>query len=54
VPKQQLQGQFQKEPSVGTVNYIKDKEKRKDNSHRASLGNSTVEKELFIPYTTAA
>jgi hypothetical protein len=44
VPSQLLQGQLQKQHSVDTVNYIKDKQKDKDNSHRASLGKSTVVK----------
>jgi hypothetical protein len=37
---------------VDTPNYTVDEEKHKDNSHRASSGNSTVEKLLFLPYTT--
>jgi hypothetical protein len=52
LPSRQFQGQQQKQHSVDTVNYIKDKQKHKDNSHRASLRHSTVEKDLFLPYTT--
>jgi hypothetical protein len=28
------------------------KEKHKDNSHKASFGNSVLKKPLFLPYTT--
>jgi hypothetical protein len=33
-----------------SVKYIADKQKRKDNSHKASLGSSTVEELQFLPY----
>jgi cell division protein FtsL len=33
VPSQQLQGQLQTQHTVDTGNYIKDKQKHKDNSH---------------------
>jgi uncharacterized protein YlbG (UPF0298 family) len=59
VPRQHLQGQLQKLHSVDTVStaqvqiiFITEKEKHKDNSHKASFGNSTVEKLLFILDTT--
>jgi hypothetical protein len=34
-------------------NYITDKvKKHEDNSHKATFGNSTAEKQLFLPCTT--
>jgi hypothetical protein len=38
--------------SVDTGNYITDKQKHKDNSHMASLGNGTLQKLVFLTYTT--
>jgi hypothetical protein len=43
MPNQQLQGMLQKSHSVEAFNYVTDKQKNKDNSHWASLWNSTVE-----------
>jgi hypothetical protein len=47
VPSQQLQGQIQKKHRVDTINYTTEKEKPKDKCHKASFGNSTVEKLFF-------
>jgi hypothetical protein len=52
VPGQQLHGQLQRKHSVDTNNYITEKEKHKQNSHKASSGNSAAEKLLFLTYTT--
>jgi hypothetical protein len=52
VPSQQLRNQLQKEHSVDTGNYTIEKEKHKDNSHKANFGNSAVAKLLFLSYTT--
>jgi hypothetical protein len=38
--------------SVDINNHIKDKQKRNENSHKASVENGTVEKVLFTLYTT--
>jgi hypothetical protein len=45
-PSQQLQGQLEAQHSVDTGNYDRDKQKRKDNSHEANLGNNTTKKIL--------
>jgi hypothetical protein len=45
---------LQTQHSVHTGNYIADKQKHKDNSHRASSGNGTVQElvHVFLTYTT--
>jgi hypothetical protein len=42
VPNQQLQGHLQKQGSVCTITYIRDKQKHKKYSQTVSLGNITA------------
>jgi hypothetical protein len=52
VSSKQLQCQLQKEHSANVIDYTTGTQKHKDNSHKASLGTSTLGKVLFLPYTT--
>jgi hypothetical protein len=48
---QQLQGQLRKQRSLDSIKYIRNKQKLKDKSNRASSGTSTVGKLLLLPYS---
>jgi predicted Holliday junction resolvase-like endonuclease len=50
-PIRELQGQLEKHHSADT-NRITEKEKRKDNSHKANFGKRTVERALLLPSIT--
>jgi hypothetical protein len=47
---QQLQAQLQKQHSTDTNNYVTEKGKHEDNSHKASFENNIVDILLFLPY----